>query len=69
LERKTKFQGESTIGLWVWWHTPVIPALGRLGQEDRKFKASLWKVSKTLSLKQNRRKKGGESGLDGGVLA
>jgi hypothetical protein len=23
------------------WHTPVIPALGRLRQEDLKFKASL----------------------------
>jgi hypothetical protein len=25
----------------VWWHTPIIPALGRLRQEDQGFKASL----------------------------
>jgi hypothetical protein len=24
-----------------WWHTPVIPALGKLRQEDREFEASL----------------------------
>jgi hypothetical protein len=26
---------------WVWWCAPGIPALGRLKQEDCKFKASL----------------------------
>jgi hypothetical protein len=25
----------------VWWHTPVIPALGKLRQEDHEFKAKL----------------------------
>jgi hypothetical protein len=25
----------------TWWHTPVIPALSSLRQEDLKFKASL----------------------------
>jgi hypothetical protein len=25
----------------MWWQTPVIPALGRLKQEDCDFKASL----------------------------
>jgi hypothetical protein len=44
-----------------WWHTPVIPALGRLRQENHEFEASLgyipssrstWAVNKTLSQKQ-----------------
>ena len=26
---------------WVWWHRAVIPILGRLRQEDHRFKASL----------------------------
>jgi hypothetical protein len=26
---------------WVWWSTPVIPALGRLRLEDWEFQASL----------------------------
>jgi hypothetical protein len=26
---------------WVWWHTPLIPALRRLRQEDREYEASL----------------------------
>jgi hypothetical protein len=26
---------------WVWWYISVIPALGRLRQEDHKFKTSL----------------------------
>jgi hypothetical protein len=25
----------------MWWHTPAIPALKRLKQENHKFKASL----------------------------
>lgn len=25
----------------LWWYRPVIPALGRGGQEDQKFKAAL----------------------------
>jgi hypothetical protein len=25
----------------VWWYTPIIPALGRLRQEDQKFEGSL----------------------------
>jgi hypothetical protein len=27
--------------IWVWWHTPVMPALRRLKQEDHDFQASL----------------------------
>jgi hypothetical protein len=26
---------------WAWWHTPIIPALGKVRQEDSEFKASL----------------------------
>jgi hypothetical protein len=26
---------------WVWLHVPVIPAIGRLRQEDQEFKDSL----------------------------
>lgn len=26
---------------WVWWHAPIISALGRLRQEDHGFEASL----------------------------
>jgi hypothetical protein len=29
------------FGCKVWWHTPVIAALGRLKQENFKFQASL----------------------------
>jgi hypothetical protein len=31
----------SKLGCQVWWHTPVIPALRRLRQEDCKFKVCL----------------------------
>lgn len=30
-----------TFSSLSWWHTHVIPALGRLKQEDHEFKASL----------------------------
>jgi hypothetical protein len=30
----------------VWWLTPVIPALGKLRQEDYKFEASLGYISR-----------------------
>jgi hypothetical protein len=26
--------------IWAWWYTSVIPALGRLRQEDHEFQAS-----------------------------
>jgi hypothetical protein len=26
---------------WVWWYTPVIPALGRIRQENHEFEGSL----------------------------
>jgi hypothetical protein len=34
---------------WEWWHTPAVPAFGRLRQENHEFKAS-WD---TYSKKQN----------------
>jgi hypothetical protein len=34
---------------WAWWHTPVIPALGRLRQEDREFKSSLGYIARLYS--------------------
>jgi hypothetical protein len=37
LSQKVKIKKQSQ----VWWHTPIIPALGRLRQKDYKFKASL----------------------------
>jgi hypothetical protein len=30
---------------WVWWVTPVIPALRRLRQEDPEFESSLGYVA------------------------
>jgi hypothetical protein len=29
------------IESWAWWHTPEIPALEKVSQENHKFKASL----------------------------
>lgn len=36
---------------WIWWHTPVIPKLRRLRQEDPEFEASI--VELALSQKEN----------------
>jgi hypothetical protein len=41
----------------TWWHMPIIPALGRLKQEDHKFEASLgYIVRSCLKKKKNKRK-------------
>jgi hypothetical protein len=37
---------------WAWWYTHIIPALGRLRQEDCKVQASLGKVSKEKKKKK-----------------
>jgi hypothetical protein len=28
---------KSSIRRWVWWFMPIVPALGRLRQEDNEF--------------------------------
>jgi hypothetical protein len=42
-------------GNWVWWLTFVIPALGRLRQEEHKFKARLGYIVRSClkQLKKN----------------
>jgi hypothetical protein len=40
----------------MWWFTPVIPALGRLRQEDIEFQASLDCIAR-LCLKQQQKQK------------
>jgi hypothetical protein len=40
--------------IWMWWHIPVIPALGKPREEDHKFKASLGSI---MTCKKNNFKK------------
>jgi hypothetical protein len=35
----TFFMNKKRISSEVWWNTPVVPALGRLRQEDHEFEA------------------------------
>jgi hypothetical protein len=42
---------------WMRWHTPVIPALERLRQEDCKFQASLHYITRPPSDKTNNKNK------------
>jgi hypothetical protein len=37
---------------WVWWHISVIPAFGRLKQEDHEFEDSLGYIVRTCLLKK-----------------
>jgi hypothetical protein len=42
--QKKYFKGEDPLllkSVFLWWHMPVIPVLGRLRQEDLNFKTSL----------------------------
>jgi hypothetical protein len=43
------------ILVWMYWHTPVIPALRRLRQKDLKFEASLGSMERTC-LKKKKKK-------------
>jgi hypothetical protein len=31
---------------WVWWGTSIIPALGRLRQENQEFEGSLYYIAR-----------------------
>lgn len=44
---------------WAWCHLPVIPALGRLKQEDGEFKAGLGYTLKPIFLKKKKKKEKG----------
>jgi hypothetical protein len=48
-----------TLLSWTGWHTPVIPALRRLRQEDHEFKCSLayiWTLSQNKTKRITRSK-------------
>jgi hypothetical protein len=32
---------------WAWWFMPIIPAVGRLRQEDHEFQASLGVIARS----------------------
>jgi hypothetical protein len=44
----------------VWWCTPIIPALGKLRQENLEFEVQYRLYNKTLSGKKRERKRGRE---------
>jgi hypothetical protein len=35
--KKKGIRGKKQKLNWLWWHTPVIPAFGKLRQEDYEF--------------------------------
>jgi hypothetical protein len=45
-------------GEGVWWYMPVIPALGRLRQEDIKFEASLCFVTDPITTRKKKKVEG-----------
>jgi hypothetical protein len=42
-------------GSMAWWFTPVIPALGRLRQEDHEFEANLGSIARSHLKKKERK--------------
>jgi hypothetical protein len=51
---------------WVWWFTPVIPALRRLRQDNHEFKVILGYVTRSCLKKEEEEEKG--RGEEGGNL-
>jgi hypothetical protein len=45
----------------VQWYKPIIPALGRLRQEDVRFKATPWAIQQDCLKKTKKETKKGES--------
>jgi hypothetical protein len=50
--RKTKGETISTLS-WVWWLTPIIPALGRLRQ-DIEFEARLGQAGIQIEIRSQK---------------
>jgi hypothetical protein len=51
----------------VWWDRPAIPALGKLRQENCKFKANLHYIMRSWLKKQNKNKKSKQEKCRGGL--
>jgi hypothetical protein len=49
---------------WVWWYISIIPALGKLRQEDWDFKARLGYIRDPVSKKQNKTKTQSQSNYE-----
>jgi hypothetical protein len=55
---RNSLQNENTKPLLVvWWHMPIIPALGRLRQKDSEFEVILDYIVRTCLKKNKKRKK------------
>jgi hypothetical protein len=52
-KKDLELRGTKMQSRWVWWCTPVIPALRRWRKEDQEFKASLRYIDLVSTNKQN----------------